>query len=435
MKKLFYLLFIPDLLRKIFFTLGMLAIYKLGIFITVPGINRNVIKIYLNSLDQGNLDFFQMLNFFSGGGLEHGSIFALGVMPYISASIIISLVFAIFPFLKNSGESNIKNNKLKGRYIKYMTLFISFIQSFAVANYLKCKHINGISIIQEYWFYMFYGIGFLIITVLTLVAGASFVMWISEQITNDGICNGVSLIIFSSIISRIPYILNFIFHGLVDSVFTIKEVFYLTLVVIFALFLIILIEEAQRRIPLRHARSVKKDKKGYKINHLPFKINIAGVMPPIFASTILMCPSFLSSFLNLDISRKINVIFSPNGFYYQILFALLVVFFSYFYIFMQFDIRDISYNIVKSGAFILGVRPGRATFRYLNNMIIKITSISSIYLVFVCLLPFFAQLIFINKIPFIFGGTSLLISVNVSIEIIKCIDDCYKINKMSIFLW
>lgn len=413
---------IIELRKRLFFTLAFLAIYRSGIFITTPGIDRLIMKDYLNfTQNQGNI--LNLFNFFSGGALERGSIFALGIMPYITSSIIMSLIIVIVPYferLQKEGEhGRIKINQ----YTRYGAILISFIQSIMVAKYFKTQSVNGKSIIQDEWLSFLDGFGFIFITVLTLTAGTAFIIWLGEKITERGIGNGISLIIFSGIVVRLPVTVYSMFVGFKFGTYKTIEIIFLLVFMFLVLAIIVFIEKGQRRIPIQYSKRIIRT--GQNLNHrthLPLKINISGVIPPIFASTLLMLPSTLTSLTELKWIKQIQTMLSPGSWQYYIIFISLIVFFSYFYAALQFNPMDIADNMRKFGGFIPGIRPGKPTSKYINYVISRITFGGSIYLSIVCLIPMIIQKFSSNKIPFVFGGTGLLIVVSVALDTIVQIE-------------
>ncbi len=431
--KIINLFKIPVLRKKLFFTFCLLGIYRMGIFITIPGIDRYAIKSYLDT-KQLNKGFLNLFNFLSGGALEKGSIFALGVMPYITSSIIMSLLVVVIPIIDKLQKEGEEGRKKVNQYTKYGAIFISLLQSVMIASYLKNQLINGISIVREDWIKSFYGIGFILIAMITLTAGTAFIMWIGDMITENGVGNGISLIIFAGIIVRTPYSIYSIFTNLKNNTYDIYEVLFLFLLIFFILIGIVFIEKGQRRIPVQYAKRVIQNKEyGGKSTHIPLKINISGVIPPIFASTILMFPATLVSMMQSNFLEKIQNLLTPNEWRYQLIFVLMIIFFSYFYVTIQFNSSDVSENIRKFGGFIPGIRPGLLTINYINKIVLRITFSGSIYLSFVCIIPILFQELFANDIPFIFGGTGLLIVVSISLDVISQIEGYFISKKYDYF--
>ncbi len=420
-------LHIIKLRKSIFYTFCFLAIYRLGIFITIPGINHNATKNYLHTSNNNNvLNFF---NFFSGGAIENASIFALGIMPYITASIIMSLMIMIIPTLKKMQQENDLSRKQITQYTRYSTVIISLLQSIMITKYFKTQYLYNKININHNILHLWNGFGFIVITMLTLTAGTVFIMWIGEKITEQGIGNGISLIIFASIISKLPNALYSSIIGIKNNIYTIPELLIISAMMLIILIGIIFIELAQRKIPIQYAKRIIKNKKyGGQTTHLPLKINTAGVMPPIFASTIIMFPTIITSIINIHWLNAIQIHLTPGKWLYQLLLIIMIFFFSYFYTNIQFNPIDVSDNIKKFGGFIPGIRPGKSTSNYIHFIINRLTFSGSLYLSIICTMPLIIHLITSNPMPFHFGGTGLLIVVSVALDSAQHIENNF-INK------
>lgn len=404
---------IPELRRRVLFTLIMLAVYRIGVQIPTPGINSEALTAFFNQ-NAGTL--FGMFNMFSGGALENFSIFALGIMPYISSSIIIQLLTVVIPQLEALKKEGQSGQRKITQYTRYGTVFLSIIQGTFIAVGLQgMTGPGGEAIVVDP------GLEFKLMTVLTLTSGTAFIMWLGEQMTERGIGNGISLIIFAGIVAGVP-------SAIVNSVQLIKAgeiaLFFVPFLILFMFFvvgLIVFCETSQRRIPIQYAkRVVGKRVYGGQSSHLPLKINISGVIPPIFASSIMMFPATIGSFIQIDWVQKASAAMSPGTIYYYICFIGMIIFFCFFYTAVTFKPDDVAENLKKHGGFIPGIRPGKRTAEFIDKILTRLTVVGAIYLSSVCVLP--TILISQFNIPFYFGGTALLIVVGVGIDTISQIE-------------
>ncbi len=400
----------PDLRKKILFTLAMLAVYRMGVQVPTPGINGEALAAFF-AKNAGNI--FGMFNMFSGGALENFSIFALGIMPYISASIIIQLLTVVIPQLETLKKEGEAGQRKITQYTRYGTVGLSIIQGTFIATGLQSMvGPGGEPIVLNP------GTPFVLMTMITLTAGTSFIMWLGEQMTERGIGNGISLIIFAGIVARGP-------SALVNSIQLIKAgeitLFFVPLIIAFmvgVVAVIVFFETAQRRIPIQYAKRVVGRKVyGGQSSHLPLKINIAGVIPPIFASSIMMFPATIGGFIQVDWVQQVSAAMSPGTVYYYALYIAMIVFFCFFYTAVTFKPDDVAENLKKNGGFVPGIRPGRKTADFIDRVLTRLTVVGAIYLSAVCVLP----TILISKfnLPFYFGGTALLIIVGVAIDTIS----------------
>ncbi|PHR23496.1 MAG: preprotein translocase subunit SecY [Desulfotalea sp.] len=404
---------IPELRRRVLFTLIMLAVYRMGVQIPTPGINGEALSAFF-SQNAGTL--FGMFNMFSGGALENFSIFALGIMPYISASIIIQLLTVVIPQLEALKKEGEAGNRKITQYTRYGTVVLSIIQGTFIATGLQGMTGPGGEAIV-----LAPGIEFKLMTMLTLTAGTAFIMWLGEQMTERGIGNGISLIIFAGIVARGP-------AAIVNSIQLVQAgeiaMFFVPFLVIFMLGVIAVIvffETSQRRIPIQYAKRVVGRKVyGGQSSHLPLKINVAGVIPPIFASSIMMFPATIGSFIQIDWVQRVSAAMSPGTVYYYICYIAMIVFFCFFYTAVTFKPEDVAENLKKNGGFIPGIRPGKRTAEFIDRVLTRLTVVGAIYLSVVCVLP--TLLISQFNIPFFFGGTALLIVVGVGIDTISQIE-------------
>jgi len=399
---------IPELRRRLLFTVAMLAVYRVGVFITTPGVDRSVMKKIVGS-SGGTL--LGMLNMFSGGALEQLSIFALGIMPYISSSIILQLMTVIIPKLDQLNKEGEQGRRKITQYTRYGTVLLSIMQSIFIAAYLQ-----GLNATSSYGDVVLSpGIGFYFLTCVTLTTGTAFIMWLGEQITERGIGNGISLIIFSGIVARMP---DALFQTFTYASKDILDPFTLLLIialVVAVIAVIIFFERGQRRIPVQYAkRMVGRRLYGGSSMHLPLKVNSAGVIPPIFASSILLFPTTMAGFLDFKWLNWVVTQLNAVGVLYNTLYVSLIVFFCYFYTAIQFNPMDVADNLKKNGGFIPGIRPGKRTAEYIDRVLTRITFGGALYISAVCILP---QMLQRNlRVPFHFGGTALLIVVGVALD-------------------
>ncbi|UJP06330.1 MAG: preprotein translocase subunit SecY [Nitrosomonas sp.] len=395
-----------DLKRRLWFLFLALIVYRIGAHVPVPGIDPIILKELFESQEGGVLGMFNM---FSGGALSRFSIFALGIMPYISASIIMQLGTVAVPFLEQLKKEGESGRRKIAQYTRYGTLLLALIQSYGISIALQAQ--AGLVINP--------GSSFILTTVITLVTGTIFLMWLGEQITERGIGNGISLIIFAGIAAGLPSAIG----GTLDLVST-GSMHFLTALTIFVAAamvtsIVVFVEKGQRRILVNYAkRQVGQKIYGGQSSHLPLKINMAGVIPPIFASSIILFPATLAGWFssneNLTWLKDISGALAPGQPVYVLLYVIMIVFFCFFYTALVFNPKETSDNLKKSGAFIPGIRPGEQTTRYVEKVILRLTLAGSIYVSLVCLLPEF--LILTWNVPFYFGGTSLLIIVIVTMD-------------------
>ena len=403
---------IPELKRRIIFTLLMLVVYRIGCFIPTPGVDAEALMSFFARQQR---TIFGMFDMFSGGALERLSVFALGIMPYISASIIIELLKVVIPAidrLYKEGESGIKKIK---QYTRYGTLVIAAIQGLGISFALEgMGGAEGTVVLHPGW-------SFRLVTILTLTAGTAFIMWLGEQITERGIGNGISLIIFAGIVARMP-------SAFINTVQLIKTgelpfilVVFLAVVMVAVVAVIIFMERAQRRIPVQYARRVVGRKMyGGQSTHLPLKVNVSGVIPPIFASSLLMFPATMGSFITNEKLKYIFDLVAPGFFLHEVLYVALIVFFCFFYTAVTFNPVDVADNLKKWGGYIPGLRPGKPTADYIDKVLTRITLGGAIYVSAVCVLP--SILVSRFNVPFYFGGTALLIVVGVAMDTMSQIE-------------
>ncbi len=401
---------VEELKNRIVFTLLMLIVYRIGAHIPTPGINGEALSRFLTERGGALMGFFDM---FSGGALSRLTIFALGIMPYISASIILQLLTVVIPAIGRLAKEGEYGRKKIVRYTRYGTVIISAIQSFFIAV--------GLETMSQGEFIQNPGWSFRLLTMITLTSGTAFIMWLGEQITERGIGNGISLIIFAGIVARMP-------NAVLNTIRLIRTGELSLLFVIFLLFLmvavvagIIYIERGQRKIPVQYAKRVVGRKVyGGQSTHLPLKINTSGVIPPIFASSIIMFPATIAGFAGIPWIQGVAKQLSPGTIIYTMLYVGLIFFFAYFYTAIIFNPVDIADNLKKYGGFIPGIRPGQKTSEYIYRVLSRLTFVGAVYLSIICVLP--EILIKKANVPFYFGGTSLLIVVGVALDTVSQIE-------------
>jgi preprotein translocase subunit SecY len=402
---------IPELRRRLIFTALALAVYRIGVAVPTPGIDGQALASFF---DAASGTLFGQFNLFSGGAFERLSVFALGIMPYISVAIILDLLKVASPYLDELYKEGEAGRRKITNYTRYGTVGLSIIQGFMLATgFEKMMAPGGAPIVLEPGWY------FRITTVITLTAGAVFVMWIGEQITERGIGNGISLVIMAGIVARLPSALSTTAQFVREGEMSIFVLLFILLMAAAVIGGIVYVETAQRRIPIQYARITRGRRVyGGQSSHLPLKINTSGVIPPIFASSILVFPATIGTFMP---QFKDYVQFlSPGGLVYDVLYVILIVFFCYFYTAVTFNPVDVADNLKKHGGFIPGIRPGRFTAEYIDRVLSRITLGGAIYVSAVCVLP--TILIERFNVPFYFGGTALLIVVGVAIDTIGQIE-------------
>lgn len=417
-----------SLRNKIFFTLICLAVYRVGVHIPTPGVNGIAVSEFFNSQNRG---IFGLFNTFSGGALSQFSVFALGIMPYISASIIFQLLTSAIPFLEALKKEGEAGRKKINQYTKYATVVLAVIQGYGISTWLASQTTTaGQSLLSSGSLGMF---PFKFVTVLTLVAGTCFIMWLGDQITERGIGNGTSLIIFTGIAAAIPSGANQLFELIKSGELRVILAAVLLIFMIAVIAGVIFMEVAQRRIAIQYSQRLANNNMGsLASSHLPIKINFAGVIPPIFASSLLMFPSTLAQFMDLPWLRAMSDSLNPNGVIYNILFVLFIIFFSFFYTDIVFNADEVSENLKKSGAFVPGIRAGKSTADFIRYVLDRINVLGCLYLCVVCILP--GLLVQLMNIPFYFGGTSLLILVGVAIDTSQQIQSHLLSSKYDSFL-
>ncbi|NQU13704.1 MAG: preprotein translocase subunit SecY [Desulfobacteraceae bacterium] len=401
---------IPELKKKILFTLMMLVVYRVGCHIPTPGIDGTALSAFFGARE-GTL--FGLFDMFTGGALSQMSVMALGIMPYISASIILELMTVVVPHLEKLKKEGEQGRKKITQYTRYGTVILSVIQGFGIAVGLENMSGPGGAMIVPSP-----GWGFRLLTVITLAAGTSFLMWLGEQITERGIGNGISLIIYSGIVSGFPVAVANTFRLMGTGEITVFFVVLLLALMIGVIGVIVFVERGQRRISVQYAKRVVGRKMyGGQTTHLPLKVNTAGVIPPIFASSIMMFPATIANFLSVDEFPWLQHIvhfLAPGHIVYSLIYVAFIFFFCYFYTAVHFNPVDVADNMKRQGGFIPGIRPGKNTADYIDRVLTRITFSGATYISAVCILPQF--LIYQLNVPFYFGGTALLIVVGVAMD-------------------
>jgi len=401
---------IAELKSRVLFTLALLAVYRVGAHVPTPGINGEELSKFLTEKGGALMGFFDM---FSGGALSRVTIFALGIMPYISASIILQLLTVVIPAIGKLAKEGESGRKKIIKYTRYGTVVISAIQSFGIAVGLEGMA-QGAFIQNPGW-------SFRLLTMLTLTAGTAFIMWLGEQITERGIGNGISLIIFAGIVARFPNAIVQTFRLVQANELSIFFVILLIAMMIAVVGVIVFIERGQRKIPVQYAKRVVGRKVyGGQSTHLPLKINTAGVIPPIFASSIIMFPATVAGFIPIPWVQSVARELGPGTILHTLLYVGMIFFFAYFYTAIIFNPVDTADNLTKYGGYIPGVRPGQKTSEYIYKVLTRLTFVGAIYLGVICVLPEF--LIRKFNVPFYFGGTSLLIVVGVALDTVSQIE-------------
>mgnify|MGYP003589709641 FL=1 len=395
---------ITELRQKVLFTLAMFMVFRLGTHIPVPGVNAEVIEQLFNS---GSL--FGMLDLFAGGALSKFSIFAMSITPYINASIIMQLLTVVVPTFESWSKEGEEGRKKISKITRYGTVILGFVQATGMAYGLKDAIINP-------------SIGSILLIALTLTAGTTFLMWLGEQITEKGIGNGISLIIFAGIVSSLPKGIGVIYKYLQAVTISYFNVALFLIIAIAMIVLVIAIQQGQRRIPVQYAKRVVGRKMyGGHSTHIPLKVNQAGVIPIIFASSVLMFPVTIAQFINIPWVKTLAGYFAWGTPLQTALYALMIVFFTYFYTAVTLNISDMAENLKKYGGFIPGLRPGKPTADYLDRVMTRITLAGAVFLAFIAILPnFVAAITHIEGVYF--GGTALLIIVGVALDTMKQIE-------------
>ncbi len=399
--------------KKILFTLGFLALYRVGVHIPIPGVDTAALADFFKG--QG-ANLFGMFNMFSGGALERFSVCALGVMPYISASIIAQLLTVVVPHLEQLSKEGEAGRKKITQYTRYGAVILAVIQGMMIANTLEGSVFGGRSMVLNP------GLTWKFVTVLSLTAGTAFIMWLGEQITERGVGNGMSLVIFAGICATIPSVVTNTYSKYANAEMDFARILLLLAVCLAITAGVVFIEQGARQIPVQYAkRQVGRKVYGGQSSHLPVRVNSAGVIPPIFASSLLQFPVTIQGLWpDSTLGSIFSLLFHPGGWFYNFVYVSLILFFAFFYTSITFKADDIAENLKKHGGFIPGIRPGAQTSDALDKIVSRLTLVGGIYLAGLCVLP--AILTSQFNIQFYFGGTSLLIVVGVALETFRQID-------------
>ncbi|MEK6606663.1 MAG: preprotein translocase subunit SecY [Myxococcota bacterium] len=406
---------VPELRRRLLITLGLLAVYRVCVFVTVPGVNRSVMR---QIVAQASGTFLGLFNMFSGGALEQLSLIALGIMPYVSSSIILQLLTVVVPHFERLSKEGEQGRRRLNQYTRYGCVVLACIQSFFIATWLESNNRTyahlGQVVLDPGW-------GFRILTILTLTTGTAFIMWLGEQITEYGIGNGISLIIFSGIVADMPDALTKLIAKAKLGDLGAFDMLLIGLVAVSVIYVIIFFERGQRRIPVQYAKRVVGRKLfGAQASHLPLRVNTSGVIPPIFASSILLFPAQIAGFVEAPWMSAVQDALQPGDWRYNVLYVALIVFFCFFYTAVVFNPVDVADNIKKNGGFIPGIRPGKKTAEYIDRVLSRVTAGGALYIAAICVLPTGLQSYF--NVPFYFGGTGLLIVVGVALDTVQQIE-------------
>lgn len=398
---------IPELQKRILVSFALLAVYRIGAHVPTPGIDTKALAAFFESARGSLLGLFDL---FAGGALSNLSVFALGIMPYISASIILQLLVVVIPHLEKLSKEGEAGRRQITQYTRYGTVLLSLVQGLGISIGLESMAgPSGASIVIEP------GWGFRLMTVITLTAGTSFIMWLGEQITERGIGNGISLIIFAGIVCRGPTAVVNTFRLISTGEMGILVILLISALMIFVVGVIVFVEGGQRKIPVQYAKRVVGRKiYGGQTTHLPLKVNTAGVIPPIFASSIIMFPATIANFVPHPWMKVVAGYLMPGRLVYELCYVSFIVFFCYFYTAVVFNPADVAENMKKYGGYVPGIRPGKKTAEYIDNVLSRLTFGGAVYVSAVCVMP--SVLISYFNVPFYFGGTALLIVVGVALD-------------------
>ena len=403
---------IPELKRRILFTVGLLIVYRIGGHITAPGVNPIALKAFFQN-QQGTI--FALYDLFAGGNLRRATIFALGIMPYISASIIIQLLQAVIPYFEKLAKEGEEGRKKITQYTRYGTVGLALVQSVGISIFLESMNVGGMPVVPSG------GIPFKLLTMITLTAGTIFVMWLGEQISERGIGNGISLIIMIGIIARYPTDFLNTWRALQLGQITPLRLVLLLVIMVFVIGAVILITQGQRRIPVQYAkRIVGRRVYGGRSQYIPLRVNTAGVIPIIFAQSIMVFPTTIATFLKADFMDTFRLWLSPGSWLYISIYALIIIFFTYFYTAIVLNPVDLAENMRKYGGFIPGIRPGKRTSDYIDGILSRVTLPGAVFLAFIAILP--DIMMRRGGLPFYFGGTGLLIVVGVMLDTLQQIE-------------
>jgi preprotein translocase subunit SecY len=405
---------IPELRRRVLFTLALLVVFRLGSYVPVPGIDSAALAGALQGMKGTLLGLYDM---FAGGAFSRATVFALGIMPYISASIILQLLTAVIPYFEKLQKEGEEGRKKITQYTRYGTVLLSFIQGYGISIFLENMPVASASPIVPMG-----GLPFRLMTTVTLTAGTIFLMWLGEQISDKGIGNGISLLIFTGIIARYPNDWLRTFESMRVGSMKLFTLIILAIIMVFIIASVIVMTQAMRKIPVQYAkRVIGRRVYGGQSTHIPLRVNTAGVIPIIFAQSILMFPSSIATFFGkAGFLETVSRIMSPSSVVYNVLYAIIIIFFTYFYTAIVFNPNDLADNMQKYGGFIPGIRPGKKTSEYIDRVLTRVTLPGAIFLAFIAILP--SVFIYKFQAPFYFGGTGLLIVVGVALDTLQQIE-------------
>jgi len=406
---------IPELKKRVLFTLGMLVVYRVGCHIPTPGVDAVALSHFFKQAQGTLLGLFDM---FSGGALERMSVFALGIMPYISSSIIFQLMTVVVPAIEKLSKEGEAGRKKITQYTRYGTMLLSIVQGAGIAIGLESMRgpAGELVIPSPGW-------SFRLMTIITLTAGTAFIMWLGEQMSERGIGNGISLIIFAGIVVTIPSAVGNTFKLISTGNMSLFSLIFVVVLMVAVVAAIVFVERGQRRLPIHYAKRVSGLKTfSPQISHLPLKVNMAGVIPPIFASSIIMFPATVANFINIPSVQQFAKMLTPGNWLYNVFYVAFIVFFCYFYTAITFNPADVAENIKKHNGYIPGIRPGKETSEFMDSVLTRLTFAGAIYISLVCVLPSLLIGGFKLNLPFYFGGTSLLIAVGVGMDTVAQIE-------------
>lgn len=405
---------IPELRKRIFFTLAILIVYRIGCHIPTPGVNPQVLVNWFEQAGKGSL--FSLYNLFAGGAFAKATVFSLGIMPYISASIIIQLLGAVVPYFQKLQKEGEEGRRKITQYTRYGTVLLSAMQALGVVAFLESININGLPAVAEP------GIRFTITTIITFACGTVLIMWLGEQITERGIGNGISLIIFIGIVAQLPGAIIDEFNNIrLGERNPLTEVILIGIMVL-VIAAVVAVTSALRKVPVQYAKRVVGRKMyGGQSTHIPLSVNTAGIIPIIFAQSLMFAPATLTQFFpNSSLNETVNALLNPGGVLYSVLYGVLIVFFAYFYTAIVFNPVDLADNMKKYGGFIPGIRPGKNTAEFIDHILTRITLPGAIFFAVIAILPTF--LMKGMNVQFYFGGTSILIVVGVALDTLQQVE-------------
>ena len=403
---------IPELRRRILFTLGILVVYRIGGHLPTAGINTQALAEFFRA-QRGTL--FSMYDLFVGGNLSRATIFALGIMPYISASIIMQLLGAVIPFLEKLQKEGEQGRKKITQYTRYATVILALFQSYGISIFLESLAPNGLAVVPNP------GFSFRILTMITMTAGTIFVMWLGEKITEFGIGNGISMIIFVGCLDNIPGYLLQTYTSLKGGELNILALVFITILMVAVTAIVVLMTQGSRKIPVQYAkRIVGRKVYGGQSTYIPLGFNTAGVIPIIFAQSVLAFPMTIVTYIKADWAQSLSGLFTMGSWFYNILYAFLIIAFAYFYTAIVINPADLADNMKKYGGFIPGIRPGSKTAEYIERILTHITLPGAVFYAAIAILPSFLMRAF--RLPFPFGGTTLLIIVGVALDTLQQIE-------------